>query len=611
MKKIVELAAKFFCVLTVFSVCLAAGPAVVKAEGYTYQSASNTYLISSTQGDVTDAVREALAAAQGSAAAPAVIRLQPGSYQVANIDIRKSNVTLDFTGSVLKGTGTGNNMLRIADGAVSNVKIQGGKWQAAGTEKFAFFISGAKDSIRNLTLDGCEVSGAAETNIRIDAVDGLILRKIHVHDSGYGLLVLNSTDMKAQECIATKNNFGLAFRGASGTLTDAQAADNKQDGLQVKDKGADIAVNGGSFCRNGKNGISLTSGAKMTMTLVKVFDNQSNGISPVGAKGLDTVLTAKDVVFSGNGRHGVAADAYVTVSLTDCEANNNKANGVFLNNYSTGRKLENITAVGNGGSAQGGTGILIQNGSSCSKIEGCVCNSNKKLGISLDGVSTVLSNCSLQKNEKHGLFLTGKGKTKAKVTVKDCEIAENKNNGITALANNTVDVKNTNITDNGNCGIETTDCTVKVTGKGNVSSGNGKNGIVCRGGKLLVSKAVVENNKNYGVRFDGCAAGSYCIKSTIRGNLAGISITSGAVVNKVSGNVIANNRKYNMVLYVGQGKKKTTLKACAKNQFSVKKKAGCQIYLENKTKAPAKIKSTKGKAKKDKYGNTFAVSKKK
>lgn len=592
------------------TVLLAAGITVpVKAEGYTYQSESNLYLISQTSGNVTQAVNEALAAAQGSAQTPAVIRLAPGTYQVGSISVKNSNVLLDVTDVVLQSDGSATSMLRIADGAVAGVTIKGGKWEAAGAVKMAFFISGTKGRIQNLTLDGCEVYGAGETNVRIEGVSGLTLNKLNVHDSGYGLLVLDATDIVAQECVGSANNLGLAFRDAKGVLSQCQAFANSQDGLQIKESNADIVLNGGSFSKNSKNGISLTTGAKLKMSGVNVSDNESNGISPVGAKGMQTALTADQCAFDRNGRHGVAADKYIAVNLTDCTANNNRANGVYLNDHCTSTGLIRITANGNGktNGSTGGSGILIQNSSTCQGIKDCSCDNNSKLGISLQDVTTSVENCSISGNGKHGLFLSGK--EKAKVAVESCVINGNKTNGIMTSGNKTVQVKKTTISKSGNCGIEAQDCTIKVTGKGNTISGSKKHGIVSRAGKLIVSDAVVENNKNYGVYFEGVSKGSSCVNSKIRNNLVGITLSASAVVDKVSGNTIANNSKYNLMLYAGKGKNKTTLKACKKNKFSVKKKTGYQISFEKDTKVPAGIKVTKGKAKKDSGGNTFTVAK--
>lgn len=600
-KKIVTL------VIMVFFISLGI-TGTVRAAGYTHEEGSNVYLIKQTEGDVTDAVKEAMEAADTSAAIQ-TIRLNPGTYQVGAIMINKSHLTLDLTGVTLESNGKANHMLRIADQSVSDIAIKGGTWNGQKKVQMVFFVSGRRGRISNLSIEDCNVSGGKETNVRLESVDDLLLDNVKIQGSGYGLLALECTKIKVQDCKAENNNFGLAFRSSNGTLTACKATENVTDGLQIKDEGTDIKVNGGSFCRNGKNGISLTSGASMTINGADVSFNKGNGISPVGVKGKNTIFIAADTDFSSNGRHGVAADIYVTVSMSDCTANNNAVNGVFLNTQSTAKQLKNIVAKGNGSAkgANGGCGILVQGGSDCKSIENAVCDNNGKLGISLEDVQTSVNSCSLNGNKKHGLFLSGKAKRT--VTVNNCTINKNKVNGIMTSGKKTVDVKKTTIQGNGNCGVESKDCTIKVTGEDNRITKNKKHGVVCRGGKLMVEKAMVDNNKRYGLYFEGSSSG-YCVNSTLEGNLAGIVLSQGAAVKKINRNTFTNNSKYNLMLYAGTGKKITTLKACNKNRFSVKNKNGMQVYFEKNTKVPSKLKATKGKAKKDGLGNTFAVKKK-
>lgn len=584
----------------------------VYAEDFSYNDANNTYTINQTSGNVTAAIKSALEAATGSVASPAVIRIQPGSYQLANIVIKKSNIVIDATGASFTTDGTADNMLRMSDAPASNVTIKGGQFNGNRSSKFVFFITGDTTPISNLTLSGCEVYGAKETNIRISGVNTVNLEQVNVHDSEYGVLVLDSKSVTATACRAKNNTNGLAFRTSDVVATNCNGDDSLQDGLQVKGDGCYVTLNGGSFCRSDKNGISLTDGATLVMNQVEASDNCANGISPVGKKGLTTKLVATNCNFNRNGRHGVAADYYITLSLSDCQANANGSNGIFLNHGSEGIKFYNISANGNGilGSDASGCGISLQNESKADLFENCVCNENGKNGISLTGLSVRLKNCSMNGNKKHGLFVNGTGKNT--LTVENCSMDNNKSDGALAdgkSGTKTISFKTCSMNQNGNCGIETISCTVKVTGKGNTISENKKHGISNRNGKLIVTNAVVEKNKNYGVYFDGAKKGSYITGSTLKKNLVGVTLSNGAIVNKVSNNTFTNNSKYNLMVYAGKTKTKSTLKACQKNTMSVSKKTGYQIFFEKAANMPAKIKVTKGKAKKDGCGNTFKVGK--
>ncbi len=579
---------------------------------YSYNAAGNTYTISQTSGNITAAMKSALDVATGSPAAPAVIQIQPGTYQLGSIAIKKSNIVIDATGASITADGTADNMLRMSDAQVSNVTIKGGKFNGNQSSKFVFFITGDTNPVSNLTLSGCEVYSAKETNIRISGASNVTLNQVNVHDGEYGLLVLNSKNVTATQCRAKNSTNGLAFRTSEAVLTNCNGDDSLQDGLQVKGAGCQVTVNGGSFCRSDKNGISLTDGASLVMNQVEVSDNRANGISPVGKKGLATRLVATNCNFSRNGRHGVAADFYITLSLSDCKADANGSNGIFLNHGSKAEKLYNITASGNGtlSSDASGSGIALQNESTAALLENCVCDGNGKNGMSLTGLSANLKNCSLSGNKKHGLFVNGT--TKNTLTVAGCDIDGNKVNGVSADGSKgakTIRFQTCSIKQNGNCGIETISCTVKVTGKGNTISENKKHGISNRNGKLIVTNAVVEKNKNYGVYFDGSKSGSTITGSTLKKNLVGVTLSNGAIVNKVSNNTFTNNSKYNLMVYAGKTKTKSKLKACQKNTMSVSKKTGYQIFFEKAAKMPAKIKVTKGKAKKDGCGNTFKVGK--
>lgn len=587
-------------------------PVLIRAEEFTHDAATNVYTITQTNGNITSAIKNALEAAVGTPTSPAVIKIQAGSYQLANIVIKKSNIVIDATGATLTADGTADNMLRMSDASVSNVTIKGGSFQGANKVKFGFFISGEQTPIANLTLSGCTVSGANETNIRISGVDTVSLSSVAMQGGSYGLLMLGCKNVNAVQCSATGCQNGLAFRTTEATVTSCNGDDSLQDGLQVKGDGCKVTVNGGSFCRSEKNGISLTDGASLTMNQVEASDNKANGISPVGKKGLTTKLVATNCNFNRNGRHGVAADFYISLSMSDCQANGNASNGIFLNHESVGLKFYRIEAKGNGilASDASGCGISLQNGSTADLIESCICDENGKNGISLTGVTTKVKDCSMNGNKKHGLYVNGT--TKDTITVEKSSMDQNKSDGVMADGKNKEKIlsfKNCSMNRNGNCGVETISCTVKITGKGNVISKNKKHGISNRTGKLVVTNAVVENNKNYGVYFDGSKRGSYITGSTLKKNLVGVTLSNGAIVNKVSKNIFTANSKYNLMVYAGKAKVKSQLKACQKNTMTVSKKNGYQIFFEKAAKMPSGIKVTKGKAKKDGCGNTFKVGK--
>ncbi len=579
-------------IMTLLCVCHVC--AAETGDGYVYEAASNTYTISQTSGNITEALDNALTAATGTVANPATIRIQGGTYSIALVKIQKSNIIIDATDATISFIGSsasGQYVLKATDTSVSNVTIKGGTWDGKGIASIVFHFAGESVKPSNLTFKDCTVKGANDSNIRLANATNVTMNGVTVSGSNYGMMIKNCKNIKFTGCKTTGNNIGYGVResGGDNVFTDCTVTANAIDGLQVKDVGTMLTLKGGNYIKNGKNGISATTGATLIMDGVNVSDNKSNGISPVGSKTTTTTVKITNSTFNNNGRHGVAADSYITITMDHCIANGNVSNGIILNKGCKSSGLTNITAKQNGAS-----GILVQGNSTCKMISDVVCNNNKKLGISLENVTITLTNCEANKNKKHGVFISGAKENT--ITMKNCEANENGSIGIIVANTGTkkkLVVSKTRTCENGVSGLESYAKTTQITGKGNEVKDNKKHGIVARNGKLNVSKAVVTGNGAIGVFYVGKKTGGYCTNSTISNNKSGITLSEGATVSKIQSNTFENNSQYGICLYEGVASKKTTLKNCKKNTFIGGKSSTRFIVYWEGVSVPSKLKPTK------------------
>ncbi len=511
-----------------------------EAASYRYDAASNTYTLSVKSGaNITDKLQEALDTAVGTPKKQAVVVIPKGSYKINLVRIDASYVTVRADGAAISfaGSGTGGQYMLKETADTAGVRISGGTWDGKGKAAIAFQFSG-NCATKDFTAEDCAVKNCRQYNVRVSNGKGVTFRNVRFSGANYGMAVQDSKDVHLEGCFASGNTFGYALADLKGknTMKDCSCSQNKTDGLQAKNTGTVIEVEGGKYEKNGKNGISMTTGAVLHLSGADISGNHANGISPVGSKPTKTVLTAEDCKFNKNGRHGIAADKYVSVTVKDCEANENKANGIFLNHGCSAGTIEDCTANGN----KGGSGILIQNKSTVGSIEGCTANRNN-LGISVKDAKATVEDCVADKNKKHGFEIaTTNAKSKdadKAVSIKNCEACGNKADGMCVTEKKTVVITKTKIKDNGQSGIESKGKLLHVKGAGNVISGNGKYGVYCNGGKMRVEGASLSNNKTAGAAFVNKTSGS-CTGAKISGSGIGIMAHSGASLSKVDKNVV-------------------------------------------------------------------------
>lgn len=272
-------------------------PKNVYAEDFVYQSEENSYTITQTSGDITQAFTAAVTAAYKAGPNAVTIKIKPGKYEIGRVAIKNSDITIDATGATFVANALTKDRCILAVGVeakISSMVIKGGKWDSNHLASHGFFLSGQAGPIGNLVLEDCEFVNAKNRNLYVQNANKLTLNKVLASNGGYGITAENSKDVVVTNCEAQKNEIGFAFRDSKVTVTDCKIQNNTVDGLQVKFENGDVVLNGGMISQNQKNGISLTEGAKLTLNHVTITNNKANGISPVGTKGKKTTLVATE-----------------------------------------------------------------------------------------------------------------------------------------------------------------------------------------------------------------------------------------------------------------------------------------------------------------------------
>lgn len=580
---------KLFGLLAAVCFCILFVQPVKAEELYQYDSGTNVYTIRAKSGNITEAVNQALNVMQTSAAKRGTLVIQPGEYNVNLINLSKSYVTIKAEGATLKFMGSdvnGQYLIKCTKNATTGIILEGGIWDGNKKASYIFNFGSESKAASNLTIRNCTLKNAIDSNLRLVGGKNVLLENVSCTNTEYGIDIKKASGVKIKNSTIYTCEVGIDLRNLSGTNTIENCSVTRCNrvGMQIKEKPTAVTVTGG-VCNQNATGISLTTGAKLTLKGIDVSNNRSNGISPVGSKTKKTILNISDSSFNNNGRHGVAAANYVEVTARDSEMNGNTSNGVMLRDYCSSKGLINLTTNSNTLN-----GILIQGKSTCSLISGCTALKNKSNGLMLVDVAVKLEKVNASQNKACGVFASSTARKN--ITIKNSTFKGNTNNGLYVSENGGLVISGTKIQNNKNSGIESNGGVIKLNGKSNTVSGNKKYGVCMRAtdgakGELQLSYATVSNNGNVGVCFYGNVTG-YCVNATLTNNLTGILIADGANVKKINSNTIKDHSKYGISVYPSTSKKTTTLVQCKDNTLS-NPKAANEIVFWSGAKVPAKF----------------------
>jgi parallel beta-helix repeat protein len=274
---------------------------------------------------------------------------------------------------------------------------------------------------------------------------------------------------------------------------------------------------GQSSISNGGNGIWLTAGANRNEIGGTAYVDQATGQTnnPTGSKGTVTpvfVVPPDGNLISGNAANGV---------LIDRNSSGNSLNGNFVG----------TTADGDGGLGNGGNGVWID-GAGNNSLTGCKFANNPFVYYNV-----------LSGNDQNGLRITNSNN----VTVQGNFLGVGANN--TTLLGNRLD----------GVRVEGTSANTQVGGViplGNVSSGNGRNGIAVTGrvhgfetfntfGGLLAFKGAAPNG-NDGLLITSSRGGNLVRTNVFSGNRRnGIELAGHEYGVKIDPNIVGLNTKGN------------------------------------------------------------------
>ena len=548
------------------------------AADYSYDAATNQYTVVQTSGDVTAVLQTILKEATDNCN----IKILPGSYTLGSVSYLGKNFRLEATGATFSLASGSQEFFRFPEPQTGKVVFTGGVYDGNKQARWMLNLFKGEGHTQEVVLDGVELKNAATSGVRISVADRIFIKNVKVSNCGYGLDIKNSSNVLIENCTISNCVVGIDARVLDGenTILDTQVTKSSQVALQIKNGGAVVGKN--LKINNNVAGVSLTSGSELTLYDSEVCDNTSNGVSPVGTKGKKTAFSAYRCKFDRNGRHGVAADTYLTVAIEDCQANGNAVNGFTLNHFCDTKKFVNCTANNNKGN-----GFFVQNSSICDSIEKCEANGNGIAGFALEDCSTKVSDCVANENKKNGIAFGGN--KKFTVSVKNCEASKNGGIGFVFREKKIGSATGIIANENATAAVQSYASTLTISGKSNTFLNNKKHGLDCRAGKMYVSGATVSGCKQFAVYYAGSSAGGYCVNSTLTNSLGGIAINEGANVSKATGNKIGKMSKAAIIVYdTGKGKS-SKLGALKKNQLDTTSKMRI-LLVTNRGRLPKGVK---------------------
>lgn len=375
--------------------------------------------------------------------------------------------------------------------------------------RFAVGSAGAK-------LLGVAVDNASGTGVTLNT-GSITLNNNYIGLDLTGAAFGNDGDGVYVSPHSSGNLIGLNVSGASGAVANVISGNSGNGIVLAGSSGNTVVANrigtnaaGKSAIANGGNGIWITAGSSHNEIGGTDFTDSATGKvnNPTGSKGkvppVFVVLPLGNLI-SGNVMDGV---------LIDSNSQQNVLNGNFIG----------TTAKGDGAIGNGGDGVSV-NGAGSNALIGCAAGDNPFVYYNV---------------------VSGNGGNGLRVTNSDNVVVQGNFFGIGA--------NNTTVLANRRDGIRVagTSANTQVGGPiplGNVSSGNGQNGIAVTGtahgfvtfstfGGLLAFKGAAPNRGD-GLLITSTGGGNLARANVFSGNMGyGVAIVGGAHGNKVFGSFI-------------------------------------------------------------------------
>jgi hypothetical protein len=363
------------------SIPTAAADTTVDAAATALGFASYTQTDLPASGDITSALKRAVATA-GSSYQANVVHLS-GAVSVASIIHPADYVYIVADpGTTVSWRGSDGYLLRFNPGITGGVS--GGTWDGAGRSTTTLIGSaGAYVTLADLTLThagkygvvGYEQSTLTLTNVTssYNRVDG-----VHLEES-----TLNATGLRS---IYNRRNGVQLSSGSSGTISDSALDRNGQ------------AVSGSTDGKTG-HGLGVASAAA-TVTNTSLSKNKVCGASLTGSANATFSTSNLD----NNGRHGLGTTPGTTARLTDSTANSDGYNGVLASGSRTHVTLDRVTI-----NAAKKMGLSVPSGGSATVTNSVITGGKKyDISVSTKGKLTLAGGNTISASRSHGITVSGK-----------------------------------------------------------------------------------------------------------------------------------------------------------------------------------------------------------
>ena len=354
--------------------------------------------------------------------------------------------------------------------------------------KNASFNNGERNGVdlrstKTAVLENIEVIGNKYNGIFAVGTEDIKLHKLTITENGAaGINIQNFSSCSIDDASSDQNNTGLIFKSIPEVLlTNFTANNNTSYGIDGTEGGELIGTNI-TILNNERDGINIDSLGNLSLENLKV-NNNSDGIH-VGKA--DSVLI-RNSFFNNGERNGIYLRSTKTTVLENIEVIGNEYTGIFAVGTED-IKLHKLTITDNGG-----TGINIQNFSSCS-IDACssdqnntglifksipevsltnfTANNNTSYGIDgTEGGELIGTNITILNNKRDGINIDSLGKLILEniqvnenndgifvgkvdsILLKNASVNQGKRSGINVQAANIVELEHVEIIANKNTGL--------------------------------------------------------------------------------------------------------------------------------------------------------------
>ncbi|MFP3156565.1 right-handed parallel beta-helix repeat-containing protein [Lachnospiraceae bacterium ZAX-1] len=303
---------------------------------------------------------------------------------------------------------------------------------------------------------GDGIGVASQTLLKITGADNTI-----AGNTRHGIMVgvnANVEIVTGKVALQKNGGDGIYLNGAKGTIKNATASSNKNNGIAVLGK-SNVKIEHVTTSSNRNNGIAVLGKSNVTIGQVTASSNRNNGIAVCEKSD----ARIKNATASLNKRNGIEVWGGSTARIEAAVVKNNVKNGIAVSGKQTKANISKGTM-----SKNHENGILISNKAEAA-IKTAVANNNVRNGIAVSGKQTKanISKGTMLKNHENGILISNK----AESIIKTAKVEQNRHSGVCAIQRAKVTTYKVKANKNSRYGVNAeTKATViikKLSAKGN------------------------------------------------------------------------------------------------------------------------------------------------